>query len=288
MTKAEIRNKFDEIVAFAEIEKFIDTPVKRYSSGMYVRLAFAVAAHLEPEILIVDEVLAVGDFEFQKKCLGKMQDVSRGGRTVLFVSHNMSAVERLCQRAVLLKGGQIAAIDRVHAVTQEYIKTARGESETAVSQMKSARFEVRDLQFLPFPSDLEVKMDVICDRSVAEWGVGFQFESVTGDIVSILRPPNTGLYFRTDPAGNEVQVNFPGIMRLLPEGDYLVSLWFVGGADSLLALKSVYCLHVPANDPYGTGRPFVQGTDGVAVIPVESKTATARRTGAVFAASATL
>jgi lipopolysaccharide transport system ATP-binding protein len=102
MSRAEIRRKFDEIVAFADIEKFLDTPVKRYSSGMYVRLAFAVAAHLEPEILIVDEVLAVGDAEFQKKCLGKIDEVARGGRTVLFVSHNMQAVAALCQRAIIL------------------------------------------------------------------------------------------------------------------------------------------------------------------------------------------
>src|SRR6202162_495455 len=95
MERAEIKRKFDEIVAFAEVERFLDTPVKRYSSGMYVRLAFAVAAHLEPEILVVDEVLAVGDAEFQKKCLGKMDEVARGGRTVLFVSHNMTAIERL-------------------------------------------------------------------------------------------------------------------------------------------------------------------------------------------------
>jgi lipopolysaccharide transport system ATP-binding protein len=107
MARAEIRRKFDEIVAFAEVEKFLDTPVKRYSSGMYVRLAFAVAAHLEPEILIVDEVLAVGDAEFQKKCLGKMKDVAGGGRTVLFVSHNMGAVERLCSRGMLLEGGSV-------------------------------------------------------------------------------------------------------------------------------------------------------------------------------------
>src|SRR5712672_2946617 len=100
MRRAEIRSKFDEIVAFAEIERFLDTPVKRYSSGMYVRLAFAVAAHLEPEILIVDEVLAVGDAAFQKKCLGKMSDVAREGRTVLFVSHNMAAINQLCETAV--------------------------------------------------------------------------------------------------------------------------------------------------------------------------------------------
>jgi len=107
MTKTEIRSKFDEIVAFSGVEKYIDTPVKRYSSGMYVRLAFAVAAHLEPEILIVDEVLAVGDADFQKKCLGKMKDVSAEGRTVLFVSHNMEAVKNLCDRAILLEQGKI-------------------------------------------------------------------------------------------------------------------------------------------------------------------------------------
>ncbi|HEY2330091.1 MAG TPA: ABC transporter ATP-binding protein, partial [Verrucomicrobiae bacterium] len=108
MHRTEIKKKFDEIVAFAEVEKFLDTPVKRYSSGMYMRLAFAVAAHLEPEILIVDEVLAVGDFGFQQKCLGKMQDVAAGeGRTVVFVSHNMQAVTTLCIRAILLNAGKI-------------------------------------------------------------------------------------------------------------------------------------------------------------------------------------
>jgi lipopolysaccharide transport system ATP-binding protein len=107
MSRAEIRKKFDEIVAFAEVEKFLDTPVKRYSSGMYVRLAFAVAAHLEPEILVVDEVLAVGDAEFQKKCLGKMSEVAGGGRTVLFVSHNMNAIKSLCERGILLGDGKI-------------------------------------------------------------------------------------------------------------------------------------------------------------------------------------
>jgi lipopolysaccharide transport system ATP-binding protein len=107
MSRAEIRRKFDEIVAFAEVEKFLDTPVKRYSSGMYVRLAFAVAAHLEPEILVVDEVLAVGDAQFQKKCLGKMEQVGREGRTVLFVSHNMEAIATLCNKGVMLNAGQI-------------------------------------------------------------------------------------------------------------------------------------------------------------------------------------
>jgi lipopolysaccharide transport system ATP-binding protein len=121
MSRAEVARKFDEIVAFAEVEKFLDTPVKRYSSGMYVRLAFAVAAHLEPEILVVDEVLAVGDAEFQKKCLGKMGEVAKGGRTVLFVSHNMQAVKALCPRVVLLQNGCIAREGESEAVIAEYI-----------------------------------------------------------------------------------------------------------------------------------------------------------------------
>ncbi len=121
MRKDEIIRKFDEIVAFAEIEKFIDTPVKHYSSGMYLRLAFAVAAHLEPEILLVDEVLAVGDARFQKKCISKMQDVGKEGRTVLFVSHNMPAVSKLCERAILLEKGRIIQDGPSHEVIKDYL-----------------------------------------------------------------------------------------------------------------------------------------------------------------------
>ena len=129
MTRAEINRKFDEIVDFAGIEKFLDTPVKRYSSGMYVRLAFSVAAHLEPEILVVDEVLAVGDADFQKKCLGKMKDVSGQGRTVLLVSHNMNAIQTLCHRAVLLEKGQvIAASSNVKHVIDRLLNTVGGVS----------------------------------------------------------------------------------------------------------------------------------------------------------------
>jgi lipopolysaccharide transport system ATP-binding protein len=121
MTRREIKSKFDEIVAFADMAQFLETPVKRYSSGMFVRLAFAIAAHLQPEVLVVDEVLAVGDAPFQKKCLGKMQDVSREGRTVLFVSHDMTAVRRLCTRAVLLSKGRVAAVGPTADVVNEYL-----------------------------------------------------------------------------------------------------------------------------------------------------------------------
>jgi lipopolysaccharide transport system ATP-binding protein len=139
MSRAEIKRKFDEIVAFAEVEKFLDTPVKHYSSGMYTRLAFAVAAHLEPEILIVDEVLAVGDAEFQKKCLGKMQAVSQSeGRTVLFVSHNMGAVTTLCRTAVWLQSGKVVQIGSAREVVNEYL-TANRSHEERILELRDVR-----------------------------------------------------------------------------------------------------------------------------------------------------
>lgn len=149
MQKEEIQRKFDEIVAFAEVEKFLDTPVKRYSSGMYVRLAFAVAAHLEPEILIVDEVLAVGDAQFQKKCLGKMQDVAKGqGRTVLFVSHNMSAVRNLCSHGLFLAGGQVVEFGDVDHVSDTYLTSAaedaRAGEVTFVVEESSPAFRIAE------------------------------------------------------------------------------------------------------------------------------------------------
>jgi lipopolysaccharide transport system ATP-binding protein len=133
MTRKEIKAKFDEIVDFAEVERFLDTPVKRFSSGMYVRLAFAVAAHLEPEILVVDEVLAVGDFEFQKKCLGKMRDVATEGRTVLFVSHNMGAIRQLCNRGMYLRNGLIYEMGEIEPTINSYVRNYSEEQKHTVS-----------------------------------------------------------------------------------------------------------------------------------------------------------
>jgi lipopolysaccharide transport system ATP-binding protein len=141
MRRAEIERKFDEIVDFAGVEKFVDTPVKRYSSGMHVRLAFAVAAHLEPEILLVDEVLAVGDAEFRKKCLGKMNDIASGGRTIVFVSHNMGAVRRLCRRVVWLTKGEIVAVGNADTVIADYLDAStRGFAQTGL-ESDSLRIE---------------------------------------------------------------------------------------------------------------------------------------------------
>jgi lipopolysaccharide transport system ATP-binding protein len=151
MTKAEIRRKFDEIVAFSGIEKFLDTPVKRYSSGMYVRLAFSVAAHLEPDILVIDEVLAVGDAEFQRKCMGKMESATNDGRTILFVSHNMNAIRRLCNKAMLLESGCIEAMGSAEEVCHRYLTSQRDQFQQTV---------IRE-QILRLPEDPSFRLDGI-------------------------------------------------------------------------------------------------------------------------------
>jgi lipopolysaccharide transport system ATP-binding protein len=152
MTRAEIRRKFDEIVAFAEIDLFIDTPVKRYSSGMYVRLAFAVAAHLDPEILVVDEVLAVGDASFQKKCLGKIQSISSDHRrTVIFVSHNMQAMEHLCTRILHLHQGRLVGFGAPSAMITEYLRRMTDERESARSTALTEGLDLLKVQLSPNP-----------------------------------------------------------------------------------------------------------------------------------------
>jgi lipopolysaccharide transport system ATP-binding protein len=182
MSRAEIRQKFDEIVAFAEVEKFLDTPVKRYSSGMYVRLAFAVAAHLEPEILIVDEVLAVGDAQFQKKCLGKMKDVAGHGRTVLFVSHNMQAVSSLCNRAVLIDQGLMLESGHPSSVIANYIKRAIGFISSDREQIwedpttapGNDRIRLRSIKLVAQADDplQEIHLDTPIRVEVEYWNLG--------------------------------------------------------------------------------------------------------------------
>ncbi len=188
MSRAEIKRKFDEIVDFAEVEKFLDTPVKRYSSGMYVRLAFAVAAHLEPEILIVDEVLAVGDADFQKKCLDKMDDAGHAGRTLFFVSHNMQAVTRLCQRCVLLQDGMVKLDGPTHQVASAYLSSGR---ETPAAREWS--------ELSKAPGDEVVRLCAVRVRS--EHG-----ELV--DTVDIRRPVGIELEVRGSPARFHLSSSF--------------------------------------------------------------------------------
>jgi len=167
MTRQEVTRKFDEIVDFAGVEKFIDTPVKRYSSGMYVRLAFAVAAHLDPEILVVDEVLAVGDAEFQKKCLGKMGEVAQGGRTVLFVSHNMAAVSSLCPVSLLLNRGELQVISKSELVIDEYLNFRElDEQDFSNDPVQISNFSILNTNRETIKSDepLLFVFDVRCER----------------------------------------------------------------------------------------------------------------------------
>ena len=241
MSKVEIKNKFDEIVAFSEVEKFLDTPVKRYSSGMYVRLAFAVAAHLEPEILIVDEVLAVGDAAFQKKCLGKMEEVGKEGRTVLFVSHNMNAIEQLCRSCVLLQKGEMKIFDsNVDSVVKNYLGLDCGAGMASVWLNEGGEFQ--NEWFKPYKMFIcdgsfnEIKMPVNNDKEL--------YVQIEGEIVSKNIALQVGLGVYSEDSNllywtffNDIeQSKWPELengkaifrykipMRLLNEGTYRIEL----------------------------------------------------------------
>src|SRR5438094_764551 len=171
MKNAEIDRNFDAIVAFAEIDKFLDTPVKHYSSGMYVRLAFAVAAQLEPEILIVDEVLAVGDAQFQKKCLGKMEEAGKEGRTVLFVSHNMASIQQLCSEGILLRDGEVHDTGSIGKVIESYLNESTPVSQTSIGDISRARHDygliARFIEACPVNSKGERVASFMSDEELA-------------------------------------------------------------------------------------------------------------------------
>jgi lipopolysaccharide transport system ATP-binding protein len=189
MSRSEVARKFDEIAAFAEVDQFLDTPVKRYSSGMYIRLAFAVAAHLEPELLILDEVLSVGDVNFQKKCLGKMEDVADRGRTVLFVSHSMNAVTRLCPRAVLLHKGRVIADGTSEDVTRVYLRSDHGT-------MAARSWPERDSA--PGNDIARLRSFRACDRN-----------GKTKEVFDIREPVGIEITFEVLESGHVLVPNFP-------------------------------------------------------------------------------
>jgi lipopolysaccharide transport system ATP-binding protein len=215
MSRAEIKAKFDEIVAFAEVEKFLDTPVKRYSSGMYVRLAFAVAAHLEPEILIVDEVLAVGDAEFQKKCLGKMKEVATGhGRTVLFVSHNMAAVGQLCTHGMLLTGGHAQYFRSVRDCIGEYLSSRDKRGGVALRRFRHLRaVEVQvpsaassDARSIDFGDPLGITVALTALPTNAPVGVNIGIRDDAGVLLSLFSTnPHDGVEL---PRVSDLKVGF--------------------------------------------------------------------------------
>lgn len=191
MSKTEIRSKFDEIVDFAGVSKYIDTPVKRYSSGMYVRLAFAVAAHLEPEILIVDEVLAVGDADFQKKAIGKMQNVSRdNGRTVLFVSHNMTAVKSLCKKGLCLKNGMINNYGEIETVIDNYLKEIKLSGEVFIQHGENEKVMAESIKlrnsktgYFNITEQLVIEMNLINKSSTGPLNVNLFFNNPDGTLI---------------------------------------------------------------------------------------------------------
>ena len=242
MTRAEIRRKFDEIVAFAEVETFLDTPVKRYSSGMYVRLAFAVAAHLEPEILAVDEVLAVGDAAFQRKCLGKIGDVARQGRTVLFVSHNMNAVERLCKRVIVLERGRMVETNSdVRAGIMAYLKDNGAAAESAwqavaLNKYRNEYFTPTRLRVRPQGEDagsggvlsndrpiaIEVQGEVGIADPALNVGLGVYGENDELLFWTFTTDRPEGEWPKLTPGPVSLRVDLPA--RLLNEGDYRIEL----------------------------------------------------------------
>jgi lipopolysaccharide transport system ATP-binding protein len=242
MSKAEITRKFDEIVAFAEIDKFIDTPVKHYSSGMYVRLAFAVAAHLEPEILLVDEVLAVGDIVFQKKCLGKMGDVARAGRTIILVSHNMAAINSLCSRCVILNQGGLEFDGPTDKATARYYAESMkvgGNGEYLLDRPRSvgnakARFRSVAVQALNatggelelvYPGcDLRIDVELDCVTSFSDCNLAVIFYDSNGYRVIDTNTAQKGEFVSLG-AGQKGRASFLLHEVLLRPGTYFVSLW---------------------------------------------------------------
>ncbi|MDQ3843434.1 MAG: ABC transporter ATP-binding protein [Bacteroidota bacterium] len=236
MKRSEIKKKFDEIVDFAEVEKFLDTPVKRYSSGMYVRLAFAVAAHLDPEILVIDEVLAVGDTQFQKKCLGKMEDVSKqDGRTILFVSHDISAVNRLCNKGILLNKGKVQIKGYINDVIDVYINNPDLRKEVSFSNKMITHASVWQED-----DKIYIECDYNCDRVFKIPCLGFVINDHMNRPIFGLNPlqlpPDTPL--QPSQSGKIlITVEYPKLLN----GIYSLSLWFGDGmADYFIAPSILY------------------------------------------------
>ncbi|MDW8078404.1 MAG: ABC transporter ATP-binding protein [Thermoguttaceae bacterium] len=266
MSRAEIRRKFDDIVSFAGVEKFIDTPVKRYSSGMQVRLAFAVAAHLDPEILIIDEVLAVGDAEFQKRCLGKMNEVARSGRTVLFVSHNLAAVEGLCNVAMRLQSGRLMEFGQPISVIGAYLKGAaelRGEIDLRDFQRpvsSSARFEfVRFLNSRGICSgevacgeDLTIELGIAVTQAVSCARIAIRFFNSLGQ--RILTCHSDYQMRRTLRILTSTVCRCSIFECRLVPGDYFLEIQLDDGPRVLDKVSQGIVLRILPKDVYGTGR----------------------------------
>jgi len=268
MKKAEIARKFDEIVDFAGVEKFIDTPAKHYSSGMYVRLAFAVAAHLEPEILIVDEVLAVGDAGFQQRCLGKMGTIAKEGRTVVLVSHNMAAVQGLCSRCLLLSGGKLAASGPPRNLVEQYLAAVmtrdagslehrsdrRGSGQLRFSGFSLEDSDGKPIDFALSGQDINLAISYRSDADVPIAGldVHVTFYTALDQFMFTCSSEGSGYHLKVSPATGRVVCHIPEL-PLAPGRYSLTLLARIRGAVADWVTEAAY-LTVEAGDYFGTGR----------------------------------
>lgn len=280
MTKAEIHNKFNEIVDFAGVERYIDTPVKRYSSGMTVRLGFAIAAHLEPEILVVDEVLAVGDAEFQKKAIGKMQDVSKKrGRTVLFVSHNMAAIENLCKKTILLSEGQLINYGNTKDIITNYLNISY-QSAQAPLALRSDRIGNQQIIFsyVELINAQNIKVNSFCSGDEAT--IRAYFKTLSKSVfkncrfsLAIAKDDKPFIVLDSELVGEEVinikksgHVDFKINDLPLSKGIYSLTLFIESNKEILDCLENATLLPVEDGNYYGTGKSYPYGWEGKTVL----------------------
>ena len=275
MHRAEIRRKFDEIVSFSGVEAFLDTPVKRYSSGMFVRLAFSVAAHLEPEILVIDEVLSVGDAEFQRKCLGKMNDVAGHGRTILFVSHNMAAVSNLCSRCIYLQSGSVTDDGAPAEIIAKYLSSNIAESEgdgifalESTPRSRGKQFAIKRGWFenadgeitrnVLLGDSLKICFEYECEQDLVNPGFGFGVETIQGQRVFSLNNYMSGVPEREQVCSGVAELLVPEV--LLTPDKYFVSLSVVQNqVEWIDYVEQALSFEVEASDIYGTGKIMEKG-----------------------------
>jgi lipopolysaccharide transport system ATP-binding protein len=270
MTRREIRSKFDEIVDFAEVEKFLDTPVKRYSSGMYVRLAFAVAAHLEPEILVVDEVLAVGDASFQKKCLNKMKETSAEEKTLLFVSHNIGTITSLCQKALLLQKGSLKSIGEAQKISEEYMASStvywesgstvdlsnhmgRTKSSTPIFKQISITHQGKTINSVPMGASFNINIELKHISAIRNSRIGISIEDMSGNrIIAFSTSMQAPSVMPTELQSAHIEckvVDCP-----LMQGLYAITLILGNGYSDLDRVENAILFTIEPWDVYGTGQ----------------------------------
>ena len=269
MSKSEINEKYDEIVAFSGVSKFIDTPIKRYSSGMRVRLAFSVAAHLEPEIMIVDEVLAVGDANFQKKCLGKMDDVSKSGRTVLFVSHNLESIISLCDRVIWIDDGIIKGDGSPIETVNKYLETINKISESKIDLNSIERDKLSSFKFTELSmnnqNDIETSSFNVGDDFIIKLKYKFEDKNLIGSNLQVkisinnstqtemlnLNNEITGFIHKLDHCNDYIICKIPKIP--LGEGTYSINIEAIINSGISDVLKEICSFEILPGDYFGTG-----------------------------------